>query len=602
MHIGVRDVLASPTITTPVSTVSSPVLSIDLRSLALFRIMLASCVAIDFVLSLVDFTALFSDTGVLPRNAAIEFWPSSVTSSLYLMTGLPLLTDLILVAHGVAIFALLIGYRSRLAAALCFLFTASLQGRNYLVLQGSDDLMRLLLFWAMFVPIGGMWSVDAAFNEERPPRYVLSIGAFALQCQALFVYFFGALIKTQSAVWLSSGTAVGLALADSTYGTDIGRLVLAFPGLLRALTAGVMSLELLTPLLIWFPRCNTQVRLIALALLVLMHFGFVILLHVGIFPLVSLTSLTLFLPPAVWDRLASRRAARRAAAIRIYYDGGCLFCYKTAVLLRAFCLPATVPILKAQEDPEAKRLLEANDSWVVYDEDNVPRLEWEAVAFVLRQSPVLWPLGRIFEGEAMKPLGKRLYRLIGNNRPRLGRLSAALLPFHRDHGRSGPLREFACLALLVIVTLYNVSTLHGFGYVAPAWLSSFVVETRLEQYWTMFAPVPQSQRSWLVARAETNDGKVIDIFHGVRRPYAVEPADWPPYHLQKWVKYYEALVQKNFSPLRLYYGRYLCRVVNDGAAPDDIVTGFTLHFFSEPAVSANSDQREDIVLWEHRCF
>jgi hypothetical protein len=153
--------------------------------------------------------------------------------------------------------------------------------------------------------------------------------------------------------------------------------------------------------------------------------------------------------------------------------------------------------------------------------------------------------------------------------------------------------------LLAIVTLYNVATVPGYEGVAPRWLADFAVDARLEQRWTMFAPVPQSQRSWMVARAVTQDGKVLDILHGERRPYEIEPKDWPPYHLQKWVKYYESLVQKRYSPLRLYYGRWLCRMANDGVPPNEAVSSFTIYLFIEPADPASPKLREDIDLWDH---
>jgi hypothetical protein len=453
----------------------------------------------------------------------------------------------------------------------------------------------------MFAPVGGKWAVDAALNEVRPPRRILSIGAIALQCQALFVYFFGALIKTQSAVWIS-GAAVGLAVSDSTYGTALGRIFLGAPGLLIGLTHLVLGLELLAPFLIWFPWRNTAVRLVTLALLVVMHLGFVVFLHVGIFPLVSLTSLSLLLPGVLWDRLAARPRAQRASRIRIYYDGGCLFCFKTALLLREFCLPESVAIEKAETHPEAKRLLDEHKSWVVYDATGTPRLTWDAVAYVLRRSPVLWPLGLIFSLEAMKGPGERLYRLIGDNRGTLGRLTARLLPFRRDEGGARLSAELLCLVLLAIATVYNVSTVPGYESAAPPWLADFVVDSRLEQRWTMFAPVPQSQRSWIVARGVTQDGQVLDVFHGERRPYETIPADWPPYHLQKWVKYYESLVQKRFSALRLYYGRWICRKVNDGVPPNDVVGSFSIHLYIEPADPTSPRLREDIDLWDHRCF
>src|SRR5207302_1481664 len=112
-----------------VAGVRPSILCVDARSLALFRVLLALCLAVDFATALSEFSALYSDLGVLPRNAVTEFWPSGVANSFYLATGNPLLTDLLLCVHGATILALLVGYRCRLTAFLCFLFTTSLQNR-----------------------------------------------------------------------------------------------------------------------------------------------------------------------------------------------------------------------------------------------------------------------------------------------------------------------------------------------------------------------------------------------------------------------------------------------------------------------------------------
>lgn len=55
--------------------------------------------------------------------------------------------------HIIAGVLLAIGYRTRLMTVVNFVLITSLQARNILVLHGGDVLMKLLCFWAMFLPL-----------------------------------------------------------------------------------------------------------------------------------------------------------------------------------------------------------------------------------------------------------------------------------------------------------------------------------------------------------------------------------------------------------------------------------------------------------------
>jgi hypothetical protein len=55
--------------------------------------------------------------------------------------------------HIIAGILLAIGYRTRLMTIVNFVLITSLQARNILVLHGGDVLMKLLCFWAMFLPL-----------------------------------------------------------------------------------------------------------------------------------------------------------------------------------------------------------------------------------------------------------------------------------------------------------------------------------------------------------------------------------------------------------------------------------------------------------------
>lgn len=577
------------------------VVAVDARSLALVRIGLAACLLVDLVHAALDFPALYSDAGVLPRAALLSFWQSGAENSLYLLSGFAGVGYVVMALHALAILALLLGYRTRMAVAACLVFTISLQARNYMADQASDDLMRLLLFGALFAPLGARWSVDAALARTPVPQRLVSIGVVALQVQAMCVYTFGALIKAEGTAW-PSGHAVAMALSDGTYGTALGRLFLGLPWLLQAVTYGVALLELVMPLLIWFPFANLRVRTVSLVALLLMHLSFLLLLNVGIFPYVSATSLMLFVTAAHWEWLGRHwRPASRCVAL--FHDRDCEFCRRTCLLLRAFCLSDQVSIAPAQGDARAAELLARHGSWVVRDDGGTDRVRWQAVCYVFCQSPLTWPLGWLGMRPGFDRLGDALYGAIGRNRPRLGRLTARLLRPRERPPVAGPLSESLAAGFLVVILAYNIGMLQVAGGRVPAWFWHFVIDTRLEQQWAMFGPDPRSVTQWAVARATTQGGQVLDVFGGHRRPYSeAAPLDGRVgYADSKWKKYYERLFLPAYAPLRGAYVGWVCRQVNRHVAPSDRVRQVTLLLFVERPFVPAPPPRQVQRLWQQSC-
>lgn len=580
---------------------AASIMSVDARSLALMRIVLAACLLVDLGHAVGSFPALFSDTGVLPRQALHGFWWPGVENSFYLMSGLPVVNYALLAVHAVAILALLVGYRTRVAVVACLLFTISLQARNFMTDQGSDDLARMLLFGALFVPLGARWSVDAALSTRQVPQRLLSFGIVAIQVQAMCVYTFGALIKAEGTAW-PSGHAVGMALADGTYGTALGRVFLGMPVMLQWVTHSVSLLELLMPLLIWFPFANARVRTVSLLAVVGMHLSFLALLNVGIFPFVSFASLLLFVTARHWAWLESWwRPSVRCA--QMFYDQDCGFCYKTCLLLRSFCLPATVRIGKAQEDAQAGKLLAQYNSWVVRDDHGGHHLRWAAVCFVLRQSPVFWGFGWLGDRPILRDAGDMLYGAIGRHRGALGKVTARLLPFREIDSRRRLLPEILAAAFIVVILLYNMGGLRATAWMAPQDLRNFVIDTRLEQHWSMFAPNPRDVTAWAVMRAVTADGHLVDVFDGVRRPYSeASPADGRvTYANSKWKKYYERLFLPSYASLRGPYAQWVCRQVNAGVSGGARVSQVTLKLFTEQPFLVNPPARKVESLWAQNC-
>src|SRR5262249_294496 len=147
--------------------------------------------------------------------------------------------------------ALMIGYRTRLGTLLSWVLLLSLQDRNPDILQGGDQLARLILFWGFFLPLGARWSVDRWLadrnrKQQRQPtstptpgqNLVVSGVTAAYVLQVCIVYWFAAALKIQHPSWWGENTAVYYALNIASFDTPVGKFLLGlhWGELLRFLT------------------------------------------------------------------------------------------------------------------------------------------------------------------------------------------------------------------------------------------------------------------------------------------------------------------------------------------------------------------------------
>jgi len=122
-------------------------LGLDLRALALLRIGLSVIILLDLGNRSTDLEAHYANMGMLPPAAPLDrLWTPyqfslRTTSELWQVQA---------VLFGLVAAALLLGYHTRLATSWVLL--VSLQSRSHILNQGGDDLLRMLLFWGMFLP------------------------------------------------------------------------------------------------------------------------------------------------------------------------------------------------------------------------------------------------------------------------------------------------------------------------------------------------------------------------------------------------------------------------------------------------------------------
>ena len=293
------------------------VFSADLRSLAVFRIVLALVVLLDLADRSRNLTAHYTDAGVMPRADLLAHRDilDSTSFSINLISGGAFVQGVIFVIAALAAVGLLVGYVTRLMTLIVWLLVVSIEWRNPLLNGGGEGLLRLLLFWSLFLPLGAMWSVDRRRDRGPPPASmrVASVPVAALFLQYAFVYWFAFLLKS-SPEWRSEGTALSRALGLEEFAKPLAHTLLQFPSLLMVMTFGVLAIEGLGPFLLLSPFKTGPLRTLGVALFMSLHLGIWLTLGMGIFPAVAGLTMVCFLPTWFWDRVARLRGRPPRAA------------------------------------------------------------------------------------------------------------------------------------------------------------------------------------------------------------------------------------------------------------------------------------------------
>ncbi|MDO7854350.1 HTTM domain-containing protein [Hymenobacter convexus] len=287
---------------------------LDLRALALLRMATAVVILVDLAIRSTDLEAHYANLGVLPVPALMEHAWTPYQFSLHAATGLwQGEAVLFLLAAGVA-GALLLGYHTRLATVASWVLLVSLQNRNTLIGQGGDDLLRMLLFWGIFLPWGRVWSRDAR-DRPAPARLdYFSAATVAYVVQLALLYWCTALLKN-GAEWTRDGTALYYAFSLDQLLLPGGRLLYPHPDLLRFLTFGAYFTELLLPFALFVPVGVRWWRLLVVSVLFGFHLTISLTLYVGLFFLINWASIIGLLPPMALDWLA-RRFSSQAPRVR----------------------------------------------------------------------------------------------------------------------------------------------------------------------------------------------------------------------------------------------------------------------------------------------
>ncbi len=164
--------------------------------------------------------------------------------------------------HVGAALAFTVGFFTRTSGIIAYLTLISIHHQNLTILNSGDTALRFALFFLIWSPSGGAWSVDSKFKTAIPehPPWALRM----IQLQTAAIYLFTALSKLNGLSW-RDGTAVYYA----TRLWDFERF--GFDPVFNSLTAmkfitwSSVALELALGTLIWIPALRIPLILIGTA-------------------------------------------------------------------------------------------------------------------------------------------------------------------------------------------------------------------------------------------------------------------------------------------------------------------------------------------------
>src|SRR5688572_29944773 len=123
------------------------------------RIGIAMVVLSDLMIRASDLKAHYTDEGIWPLRVIHLGWKNGAWS-FHTLNGSYEYALAMFMIHFLLAVLLLFGYRTRIVTVMLWLMTISLHNRNLFVQQAGDDLLRLVIFWGMFLPWNAYFSFD----------------------------------------------------------------------------------------------------------------------------------------------------------------------------------------------------------------------------------------------------------------------------------------------------------------------------------------------------------------------------------------------------------------------------------------------------------
>lgn len=280
-------------------------IALDLRSIALFRMMFGGILLFDLLSRLPHAELFLSDSGALSRSDLLAVVDRPWAFSVYMICGEASQVAVLLLVHALFALCLILGLWTRVVSILSWVLLISLQHRNPLVLNGGDTLFSVYAFWLMFLPLNARWSLDSLLASKGenggavyPSHRYVGIPGAALILQTVFVYVFTVLLKSGE-MW-NTGEVVPYVIRNLGLIKQPAVWFQQFDSVHGLMSRMVFHWEWFGCLLVLSPWATGLMRSFSVVGFFLLHLTFGLMLDLAIFPAVSILGWAVFVPGCWW--------------------------------------------------------------------------------------------------------------------------------------------------------------------------------------------------------------------------------------------------------------------------------------------------------------
>jgi hypothetical protein len=605
-------------------------MTLDPRTLGVFRLVLGFLVTADLVRHWKEARWFYSNEGVLTNHYHL-FRPSSgFNFSIYhAFSSLPEVHVVFALAF-VCNVLFWIGWRTRLFSILSFISVTSLDNRLVMVENGGYVVVNLLVGWAMFMPLGRRFSVDAllrSFRErkEKGPAdldervhpawetkpFVSLVGLITIINIATIYYF--NVINKSGAIWRRGETV--------HYVLHLDRMITGIAvffrehmphWMTRIVSWSVLVVEAMLLMLILAPYGRRVTRPLAMLVMTCLHGSFGIMMRLGPFSWFMIGWSFLFPQPVHWEIL-ERFWVRRSRAWTVVYDRRSPLAFFLCRLLVRLDLAERLSFAESAEDDAHPALLAARDPRG--GETLEDRVGLGAIVRSLPAGGLFWALLQLATLGLVGPL----FDLVARRRDAVASFFGLTgVPRGREAPSEpstvgaravrwlGVGRE-ALLGWLLVCAVSqaineNKSVPQALKHRQPWIMQATINYPRMYQGWGMFAPNPISDDGSLTVDAYTLDGRRIDPFTGELPDLDLTDARGLGLN-QIWQDYFNRIRLDRNKAFRQGLKEYLLRWHRETGRPEDELVAFDVYWVRDQCPPPGQDKpykNENIALLTYR--
>src|SRR6478735_7222632 len=141
-------------------------LTVDARSLGLFRIAFGAVLLSDLIRRWVELRLWYTNSGLLPNHTLLWRPPARSMFSLFFTVSTPTEAQLGFMLCAIVYALFVIGYRTRWIQAFALIARVSLNSRLAVLENGGDMVMDLLVLLTLPLPLGARFSLDALLSSQ----------------------------------------------------------------------------------------------------------------------------------------------------------------------------------------------------------------------------------------------------------------------------------------------------------------------------------------------------------------------------------------------------------------------------------------------------